>query len=33
LRKAVGGGAAARLCGGEERRDSVGARNRALRRL
>jgi hypothetical protein len=32
-RKAVGRYAVARLCGGEERRDSVGARNRALRDL
>ncbi len=32
-RKAVGGCAVARLCGGEERRVSVGARTRALRQL
>ncbi len=32
-RKAVGGCALARLCGGEERRVSVGARTRALRQL
>jgi hypothetical protein len=33
LRKAVGGGAAARLCGGEEHRVSVGACTHALRQL
>jgi hypothetical protein len=33
LRKAVGRWAVARLCGGEARRGSVGARNRALREL
>jgi hypothetical protein len=32
-RQAVGGWALARLCGGEERRVSVGARSRALREL
>ncbi len=32
-RQAVGGCAVARLCGGEERRVSVGARTRALREL
>jgi hypothetical protein len=33
MRKAVGGGAAVRLCGGEEHRDSVGACTHALRQL